>query len=427
MNLVRQAFARKAESASSGGVPVSVFGLSSFAGEGISPQTALQLSAVWSANKILAETIGMLPLDMYRVDGESVRPFPKHPLQFYLHDEPNPEMSAMDWRMAMTGSLGLWGNAYARIARMRRGDVAGLWMLHPQLVNVRRDRNGVLEYVYYGQKTETYQPKDILHVRTFSLDGINGLAPVMWLRNSLGLAQALERYAGRFFANGAVPAIALSYPGTLSDEAIRNIRDSWKKLYGGADNAHEVAVLEENMQLKTLGVDPEKSQSLESREFQILEVARLYRIPPHMLAYLQSASYASIEQQSLEFVTYTLLPWIKCWEQAISRCLIDTEDKGRFLAQFNLAELLRGDLQSRYAAYAVGRQWGWLSVNDILRMENANTIGPEGDVRLEPMNMIEIGNAARPFTGAPNARTGAPPIPPKKMRSYEEYMAGVAA
>jgi HK97 family phage portal protein len=410
------------------------WGMSSLAGEVISPQVALQLSAVWSACKILGETIGMLPLDMYERNGDTVAPNPKHPLQFYLHDEPNPEMGAIDWRMAMTLSLALWGNAYAKIVRLRGGRIAGLWMLQPQLVNIRRNSiTKKMEYVYYPLSggAETYTPDQILHVRTLSLDGINGLSPIIYLRNAVGLAMALEKYGSRFFANGAVPGVILQYPNALGDEAIRNIKDSWEKMHMGSDLAHGVAVLEEGMTAQVVAVDPQKAQSLESRKFQILEVARIYRNPPHMLMDLDRSSFSNIESQGIEFVTYTLLPWLKMWESAISRSLIDAEDKGRIFAAFNVMELMRGDLASRYAAYAIGRQWGWLSVNDICRMENRNGIGEAGNVYLEPLNMIEVGSdEPRP------QNPGAPPVPPKapkppafvapprKMLTLEQYLAG---
>jgi hypothetical protein len=203
------------------------------------------------------------------------------------------------------------------------------------------------------------------------------------------------------------------HPETLGDEGIRNIRESWKKLYGGADNSSEIAVLEEGVKYQQIGVDPEKSQANESRAFQVREISRVFRIPPHMLYETQEQSHNTIEQASIEFVTYTLMPWIVRWEQGLNRSLLTEEEKGTVFCGFNLQDLLKGDLQSRYQAYAVARNWGWLTANDILRREHMNPRDdPEGDIYLQPMNMIGYGEDYQPIPAAPppGRAPGAPAI-----------------
>lgn len=378
------------------------FGLPTYSGKVVTPENSLCVPAIWACVKVLAETEGALPLGMYQRAGDgSVTPASDHPLQQLLHDQPNPEMSAIDFRMAQTAQLALWGNCYSRIARNGKGEVIALWPLQSKLMSVKRDSRNELVYNYNaGSTTEPYTAKDILHVRTLSMDGVNGISPIAQLGNPVGLAMALEEYASRFFGNGAIPAIALEHPARLGPDAVRNIRDSWKKMYGGNQHSHEVAVTEEGMKVNVLGTDPQKSQAVESRKFQILEICRAYRMPPHMLADLDRATFSNIEQQSLEFVVYTLMPWLEIWEQAVNRSLLTPSERSRYFAEHNVAGLLRGDLASRYAAYATGRQWGWLSVNDIRRLENMNGIGGKGDAYLEPLNMIHAGQQPPQVTAA---------------------------
>jgi HK97 family phage portal protein len=337
--------------------------------------------------KILAETESSLPFSVYERTADGTQPASNHPVHELLHDAPNPEMSAMDFRMSQTAQLALWGNCYSRIARNVSGQVIALWPLQSRLMQVKRDSRGELLYSY---NAKTSIPQADPACRTLSFDGINGISPIAQLSNPVGLAMALEEYASGS-SNGAIPAIALEHPKTLSPKSIENIRGSFKGLYGGLENAHEVAVAEEGMQIKVLGTDPQKSQSIESRRFQIGEIARIYRIPLHLLGDLERATFSNIEQQSLEFVTYTLMPWLEIWEQAVNRSLFTPAERRRYFCEHNVAGLLRGDLDSRYRAYATGRQWGWLSVDDIRRLENMNAIGQKagGDAYLVPLNMAD--------------------------------------
>jgi HK97 family phage portal protein len=394
------------------------WGLSSLSGEIVSPASASQVAAVFCAIKILSETIGMISLDMYEKKGDQIRLIPKHPLQFRLHDEPNEDQTAIEWRGQMTAQMVLWGNGCSR--KILRGQrLAALLPLQYQALQMRRDVKGNRYFRYYptdgSSGPEDYPADEVLHLKTLSLGGssLEGTSPINQVRNAFGLALALEKYASRFFANGAIPGGVIMHPETLGDEGIRNIRESWKKLYGGADNANEIAVLEEGVKYQQIGVDPEKSQASESRIFQVREISRVFRIPPHMLYESEQQSHNTIEQASIEFVTYTLMPWIVRWEQGLNRSLLTPEEKGSIFCGFNLQDLLKGDLQSRYQAYAVGRNWGWLTANDILRREHMNPRDdPEGDVYLQPMNMIGYGEDYQqlPITPPPGRPPGDPSI-----------------
>jgi HK97 family phage portal protein len=374
-------------------------GMPTAAGKIVTPDTAIQVAAVWASLKILGEAQGSLPLNVFERVGETGKTkASNHPLQSLLHDEPNPEMSAMDYRMSQTISLGIWGNAYSRIAR-NGNRIAALWPLPTNKVKSQRNSAGDLFYEYTPPvgPVQSLAARDVLHVRGMSMDGINGLSPIMTGRNALGLSMALEEFAGRFFSNGGIPQVILEHPGSLSDTAKRNIRDDWKRMFGGVERSNDVAVTEEGMNVNVVGVTPDKAQSLESRRFQIGEVARMYRIPPHMLADLERATFANIEQLSLEFVIFTLTPWLVMWEQAIERTLLAREEKGKYFVEHNVDGLLRGDIASRYSAYMIGRQGGWLNADEIRGLENMNPIGGEaGTSYLTPLNMTDANSVPKP-------------------------------
>jgi len=366
-------------------------GVSTAAGEIVTPDTALQLSTVWACTRILAESVAHLPLGIYERTADGKQPMPKHPLYRVLHDEANPDMSAMDFRMAMMVNACPWGNAYARITR-NKDRVIGLWPLRTPQMRIKRDTGGrpIYEYTENGSPKE-YPASEILHLRTMSMDGITGLSPIVQARNAVGLAQALERYGSEFFANGAVPLTVLEHPATLGEVGANNIRKWWEAFFSGRGNRHKVAIMEEGMKASMLAVDPQKAQALEQRHFQIEEIARIFRVPLHMIGELTRSTNNNITMQSLEFVIYTLLPWLEMWEQAINRSLLTDVEKGSVYAEHSVEGLLRGDTKSRYEAYAVGRQWGWLSINDIRRLENMNPI-EGGDVYLQPLNMVDAAN-----------------------------------
>ena len=372
-------------------------------GKVVTERSAMQMTAVYSCVRILAEAVAGLPLHLYRYrdDGGKEKAI-DHPLYLLLHDEPNPEMSSFVFRETLMTHLLLWGNAYAQIIRNGKGEVVALYPLMPNKMSVDRDADGRLYYTYQRSSEEApiaegskviLSPKDVLHIPGLGFDGLVGYSPIAMAKNAIGLAIATEEYGSKFFANGATPSGILEYPGTVKDP--EKVRDSWTRGFSGSGNAHKVAVLEEGMKYTPISISPEQAQFLETRKFQINEIARIFRVPPHMVGDLDKSSFSNIEQQSLEFVKYTLDPWVVRWEQSIQRTLLLDEEKTRYFVKFNLEGLLRGDYQSRMNGYATARQNGWMSANDIRELENLDRIPPEsgGDLYLINGNMLPLDRA----------------------------------
>lgn len=242
-------------------------------------------------------------------------------------------------------------------------------------------------------QTVTLTPSDVLHIPGLGFDGLVGYSPIAMAKNAIGMAIACEEYGAKFFANGAAPGGVLEHPGTIKDPT--RVRESWQSTFGGSGNANKIAVLEEGMKYTPIGISPEQAQFLETRKFQINEIARIFRVPPHMVGDLEKSSFSNIEQQSLEFVKYTLDPWVIRWEQSIQRSLLTQDEKNQYFVKFNLEGLLRGDYASRMSGYATARQNGWMSANDIRELENLDRIPAEdgGDLYLINGNMLPLKNA----------------------------------
>lgn len=375
----------------------------STSGKPVNERSAMQMTAVYSCVRILAEAIAGLPLHLYHYTDEGGKEKAiDHPLYFLLHDEPNPEMTSFVFRETLMTHLLLWGNAYAQIIRNGKGEVIALYPLMPNRMTVDRDEKGKLYYQYNTSKDDaptmkgsivTLKPSDVLHIPGLGFDGLVGYSPIAMAKNAIGMAIACEEYGAKFFANGATPGGILEHPGTVKDP--QRVRDSWNNAFGGSSNANKVAVLEEGMKYTPISISPEQAQFLETRKFQINEIARIFRVPPHMVGDLEKSSFSNIEQQSLEFVKYTLDPWVSRWEQAMVRSLLSHTDKSRYFIKFNVDGLLRGDYQSRMNGYATARQNGWMSANDIRELENLDLIPPEqgGDLYLINGNMTKLADA----------------------------------
>lgn len=355
-------------------------------GKPVNERTAMQTTAVYACVRILAEAVASLPLHVYEYQDDGGKKLVHdHPLYYLLHDEPNPEMTSFVFRETLMSHLLIWGNAYAQIIRDGAGRVLGLYPLLPDKMEVQRDDKGNIYYVYSRNSDENpmfkeygnikLKAEDVLHIPGIGFDGLIGYSPIAMAKNAVGMTLACEEYGASFFANGANPGGVLEHPGVLKDPS--KVRESWNSVYRGVSNAHKIAVLEEGMKYQQIGIPPEEAQFLETRKFQINEIARLYRIPPHMVGDLDKSSFSNIEQQSLEFVKYTLDPWVIRWEQSLQRSLLLPGEKGKYFIKLNVDGLLRGDYQSRMNGYAVGRQNGWFSANDIREMENMNPIPDE--------------------------------------------------
>ena len=376
---------------------------STTSGKTVTERSAMQMTAVYSCVRILAETLAALPLQLYRYTPGGKERVYDHPLYHLLHDEPNPEMTSFIFRETLMSHLLIWGNAYAQIIRDRLGRVQGLYPLRPDKMTVCRDDRGKIFYLYtktgdenpnikpYGQVA--LQKEEVLHIPGLGFDGLVGYSPIAMARNAVGMTMACEEYGASFFANGASPSGVLEHPGVLKDPA--KVRDSWNAVYRGTGNAHKVAVLEEGMKYQQIGIPPEEAQFLETRKFQLDEIARLYRIPPHMIGDLEKSSFNNIEQQSMEFVKYTLDPWVIRWEQAMQKALFLPEEKKQYFLKFNVNGLMRGDYESRMTGYSIGRQNGWLSANDIREMEDMNPVSDEegGNLYLVNGSMTKLKDA----------------------------------
>ena len=337
----------------------------STAGKNVNERSAMQMTAVYACVRILSEAIAGLPLHLYhsKTDGGKEKAV-GHPLYFLLHDEPNAEMTSFVFRETLMTHLLLWGNAYAQVIRNGKGEVIALSPLMPTRMQVNRNEKGQLYYQYTTSSDDAptmegsavvLMPEDVLHIPGLGFDGLVGYSPIAMAKNAIGLAIATEEYGAKFFANGAAPSGVLEHPGTIKDP--QRVRDAWMSQFGGSHNSGKVAVLEEGMKYTPISISPEQAQFLETRKFQINEIARIFRVPPHMVGDLEKSSFSNIEQQSLEFVKYTLDPWVIRWEQSLQRTLLSSEDKKEYFFKFNLEGLLRGDYASRMSGYAKQRRY----------------------------------------------------------------------
>ena len=376
---------------------------SSTAGKNVTERSAMQMTAVYSCVRVLSEAVAGLPLHLYKYNKNGGKEKAlDNPLYFLLHDEPNPEMTSFVFRETLMTHLLLWGNAYAQIIRNGKGEVVALYPLMPNKMTVDRDSSGRLYYKYYRGSDEAIRskeyevilsPYDVLHIPGLGFDGLVGYSPIAMAKNAIGLAIATEEFGAKFFANGAAPSGVLEHPGTLKNPD--KVRESWNATFGGSHNANKVAVLEEGMKYSPISISPEQAQFLETRKFQINEIARIFRVPPHMVGDLEKSSFSNIEQQSLEFVKYTLEPWLVRWEQSMVRSLLTPSEKREYFIKFNVDGLLRGDYASRMSGYATARQNGWMSANDIRELENLDRISAEdgGDLYLINGNMTKLADA----------------------------------
>jgi len=360
-------------------------------GKAVNERTAMQASAVYACVRILAESVAGLPLHVFERTADGSKTVkPEHPLFHLLHDEPNHEMTSFVFRETLMSHLLLWGNAFAQIIRDGRGLPVALYPLLPDRVSVDRDNSGELTYTYQSDKGQIKLRHDnVLHIPGLGFDGLIGYSPIAMAKNSIGMALATEEYGAAFFANGANPGGVLEHPGVLKDRD--RLRESWQSQFSGA-NAHKVAVLEEGLKFHQMSIPPEQAQFLETRKFQINEIARIFRVPPHMVGDLEKSSFSNIEQQSLEFVKYTLDPWVVRWEQSLGQALILPSEKNRVFIKFNLDGLLRGDYQSRMQGYSTGIQNGFMSVNDVRGLEDMNLLSDEegGNLHFVNGNMVKL-------------------------------------
>lgn len=354
------------------------------AGVDVDESTALTFTAVKAAIQILSESLASLPLIVYqRLDPRGKRRDPNHPLYRLLHERPNQDMTSFKLRETMMGHILTWGNAYALIVRKTQdGYPVELWPMNPQRMQPKRNDQGVLEY-HYNNATRgiIVVPKEqIFHVAGLGYDGVKGYSPITLARESIGLGIAAEKFGAGYFGRGARPCGILEFPGEVTEDLHKTTRETWERMHKGTDNAHRTAILEQGMTWKPMSIPMDDAQFLETRQFQVDEVARIFNMPVHLLRKMVDSSVrANIEQESLDFVIYSLRPYTVRWEQEIQRQLFLEIDRDTF-AEFKIDGLLRGDTKTRFEAYAKAKQNGIYSTNDIRELENLNPTGAGGDV-----------------------------------------------
>lgn len=377
----------------------------SISGKSVDETTALQISAVFACCKILAESVACLPLHVYKREGDSKTLATEHPLYYLLHDAPNDEMTAYSFKETTMLNLLTNGNAYAHI-RFNNRIISGLYPLKANRMMVKRDDNNKLTYTYRPSTGEneymktpteiTFRRHEILHIPALGFDGIIGYSPIAMARNAIGVAMACEEYGAKFFENGARPSGILKVPHVLKDP--KKLSESWRAAYGG-ENSGKTAVLEEGVEYQQLSVNQNDAQFLETRKFQIAEIARIFRVPLHMINELDRATFSNITQQSLEFITYTLTPWLVRLEQGFNKALFNNYERGKYFVKFNVDGFLRGDYETRMRGYQTALQSGILSVNEVRELEDLNSIPADegGDLHLVNGNMAKLQDAGAAY------------------------------
>jgi len=354
-------------------------GRSSKSGIDIDEDSALTFSAVWACVRILSESVASLPLGVYRKEQEGKELLNEHPTYKLLHDRPNAYNTSFTWRETMVAFVVLWGNAYARIEH--RGDmrVESLDIVHPGAVTPFIASNGELFYrIQYPDRKEIIPSYEMLHVAGLGFDGLKGKAPIDVAKEAIGLGLGAESFGAEFFGKGANSDVILSYPGKLSKTGKENLGGSFDKSY--REDKQKTIVLEEGVKMERVTIPPEQAQFLQTRKFQISEIARIFRVPPHLIGDLDRATNNNIEHQSIEFVTHTIRPWVKRFEQEFDRKLFYESERGKIFTKFNIDGLLRGDSASRATIMSAMFNAGALTPNEIRGMNNLNHL-EGGDMR----------------------------------------------
>lgn len=359
----------------------------------VSHDTALKYSAVWACVNYLARTLAYLPWNVFRRrDGGGRDRAASHPVDWLLHTQPNPEMSAFSFRQALMGHALTWGNGYAEIERDRAGRVMALWPITPDRASPDRDNSGALVYEIDGRGT-VLAASDVYHIRGLGFDGLVGYSVITMAAQAIGMGLAAEQFGASFFGNGAHLGGVLEHPGKITDASLKHVRESFQSTYGGAAKAGKVGILEEGMKYTRIGIPPNDAQFLESRMHQVTDICRWFGVPPHKVADLEKATFSNIEHQSIEVVQDSIAPWARVMELEADIKLFG-QNRGANFTRMNLNSLMRGDSQSRAEFYRVMFNIGAYSPNDILELEDRNPVDG-GDIRMVPLNMATLEHANR--------------------------------
>ena len=356
----------------------------------VTEEKALGIDAVFACVNLYARTLASMPLLLYERTPEGKQRAVNHPLYRLLHNEPNPNMTSHNFRKIMEASLKLWGNAYAWIEFDSSWRVKYLWPLLPGSVFPQRSlKTGELFYdaVLYNGENRRFRAYEMVHIPGLGFDGISGRSPVRQFAETMGFNLDIKSYGRKFFKNGARPSGVLQHPGSLSEEAQARLEKKFERRYSGVENTGKTILLEEGMTYHQIGVPPEEAQFIESRKYSVEEIARIYGVPPHMIGDLEHATFSNIESQDINFAKHSIVPECVNWEQELMRKLLNDEEQSRYEIEFNMEGLVRGDMESRYRAYAIGRQWGFLTADDIRAKENMSNVDG-GGMTYVPLNMI---------------------------------------
>ena len=357
-------------------------------------RAAMKYTAVFACVRVLAEALAGTPVMLYRKKENGDRET-RNDLAIYdiLHNQPNDEMSPFNYKETCMVSLNLGGNSVSQKLVNKYGDLVGLYPYDWSKVTITRDltTNRLVYKIRDGTKQLELSRDQVFHVAGLSMDGVVGLSPIEYVSSAIRLGLSYERFGINFYKNGANSSGVIEYPGALADTAYERLKKDFAKSYQGLANTGKPIILEGGAKFSQLSIKPADAQLIENKKFQLEDVARIYRVPLYLIQNLDRATFSNIEQQSLEFVMYTMLPWFKRWEENINmQLLTPLERRAGFYIEFRIDSLLRGDMQSRAASYAAGRQWGWLSVNDIRKLENMTPIA-NGDIYMQPLNFTEAG------------------------------------
>jgi HK97 family phage portal protein len=354
----------------------------------------MKYTAVFSCCRVLAETFAGMPAMEYKKDVNGDRKVTRDTSAFeILHNAPNDEMAPFNFKESCMMALNLGGNSVSQKLYNSFGELVGLYPFTWDRVRIERDKTTrkLIYLINTGSGWEPLQRKEVFHVPGLSLDGIVGLSPIEYTISAIELGLSYEKFGVEFYRNGAHASGAFSFQGVLNDESFKRLKKDLKENYTGLHRTGTPMILEEGGKFEPFTIKPADAQLIENKRFQIEDICRIYRVPQHLIQMLERSTNNNIEHQSLEFVMYTMLPWFKRWEENINMQLLSPmERKAGYYIEFKIDSLLRGDAKSRAEAYAVGRQWGWLSVNDIRRLENMNPIA-NGDIYLQALNMGEAG------------------------------------
>jgi len=381
-------------------------------GVNVSQNTALKYTPFWAAVRIISGTVGALPFKVYSRTDSGKQVESMHPVYKLLHDRPNPYMDAVTFLETRQAHVLTYGDGYAEIQRDGGGRPIALWPLLPDRTARKLTEAGQPYYevgTATGQ-TVTIPDENVLHIKGLGFDGYTGYDVVNYHREAIGYGVAVKEYGARFFANDGNPGGILEHPNKLSDPSFERLKKSWAANHAGLSNAHRMQILEEGMKWNQIGVDPAKAQALEVQKWTVDDCARIFQIPPHKLGSMEFSKFNNVEQLQIDFVCTTMLYWFAKWEQECNYKLFGKAERGRLFCEILVDGLLRGNVEARTGFYTAGRQWGYLSINDIRAKENMNAIGPAGDVYLDPLNMKPAGAPwpDEPTEPAPDAGAAPP-------------------